>query len=84
MIEYKDYYKTSSLALAAAIVATSRATLSDVLWHDGKGYFVFENSQTLVEIIESFWRKELACDCSVYFDALKYVKNRLYERRGEI
>lgn len=75
----KNYYKTTSLALAAAIVATSSAKLSHIESGHQKATFVFERSPHLDQVIERFWQKNLPIDCQTYFEALRYVKSRLYE-----
>jgi hypothetical protein len=75
-----DLYQTSSLSLATALIVSSTAKLDFIdKSNSSRAVFVFKRSKDLDKIIELYWQKKLPCDCSTYFDALKYLKSRLYE-----
>jgi hypothetical protein len=76
-----QYFETTSLALAASLVATLGARLSHFAWHEGKATFAFESSPQLLDMVQAFWRREAPCDSLTYFEALKYIKNRLWEEK---
>lgn len=76
-----QYFETTSLALAAALVATLGAYLSHFVWKDSKATFVFESSPQLLNIVQLFWQRQAPCDCLTYFEACRYIKNRLWEEK---
>lgn len=80
-----DYYITKSLSLAAAIQAVSSAPLDHIEFTPGDGLasFHFDRSQDpqFDEITARYWSRQLPIDAATYFEALKYLKSRLYEER---
>jgi hypothetical protein len=81
-----NQYKTQSLALASALLATSSASLSSISidQFSQRATFCFNhsNQSKIEEIIQRFWGKNLPVDCSTYFEALKHIKNQLYSEKG--
>jgi hypothetical protein len=84
MSNQNQYQKTTSLALAAAIQAYSENKLLFVERSlTNKSTFVFADTPDLTQTINKFWRKELLLDALTYFEALRYIKARLYEGQEE-
>ena len=82
-----NYLVTTSLALAAAIQVSSSSRLHSIEWLSGSGKasFVFDRSDAnLDEIVQLFWQRALPLDALTYFEALRYVKARLYEQGGKV
>ena len=78
-IKLDDYYKTSDLALAAAISLWYPVEVID-RENPQKAEFLFKREVWLDEVVEFFWNKELQVDALGYFNQLKVLKARLYER----
>ena len=79
----ENLYTTPSLDLAAALIASSLATLKNIEFstNSPKAYFVL-NGITKTDLdrgLELFWAKDLIVDASTYFETLKSLKSRLYE-----
>lgn len=76
----QDQYTTTSLALAAAIQLASKSKLLFIEKTSNRhSTFIFSETPDLSEIIEKFWKKELPLDALSYFEALRYIKARLYQ-----
>ena len=76
-----NQYSTQSLALAAAIqlASLSKLQLIDRSQPD-RCEFVFDRTSDLDKVIELFWQKALPLDAFSYFETVRYIKSRLYER----
>lgn len=75
-----DYYSTSDLALATAISLYYPLEIVDRS-NPHKAQFLFKRDESLDEYIEAYWRGELKVNPATYFNQLKILKARLYERR---
>ena len=73
-----NYYKTSSLALAAVLSLWFPIEAIDKT-DSRKAKFYFKRNDYLDKIIEAYWKKELKVEPQAYFAQLKSVKTRLYE-----
>ncbi len=73
----KNLYKTSDLALAAAI-NLYYPIKSINKENPKKVYFVFKKSKNLDLVIEKFWKRDLKVDALLYFNNLRVLKNRIY------
>lgn len=77
ILNEKDFYQTSDLALAAVIFlfypleAIGRQ-------NPRKAQFLFKRNNQLDELVESYWREELKVEPQAYFNALRVIKARLY------
>ncbi|EKE12882.1 MAG: hypothetical protein ACD_13C00134G0043 [uncultured bacterium] len=78
-IKLDDYYKTSDLALAAVISIWFPIVVIDRT-DPHKAEFLFKREEGLEDVVESFWKRELKIDALGYFNQLKALKARLYER----
>lgn len=75
-----DYYFTHDLALASAIsLFYPLETIDRTNPH--KALFIFKKSKELEEFVETYWRGEITVNPSSYFQQIKLIKTRLYERR---
>ena len=45
-----------------------------------KVYFIFENSKKLNLLIENYWNAKIKVDPSVYFNQLRVIKSRIYDK----
>ena len=75
-----DYYSTSDLALATTISLYYPLEVVDRT-NPHKALFLFKRDDSLDQFIESYWRGELKVNPATYFNQLKILKARLYERR---
>jgi len=84
MSNINNKYSTQSLALASAIQAVSTAKLELVDFSDGtnRATFCFDKSldPSFDDIVARFFARQLPIDAATYFDALRFVKSRLYEK----
>ena len=80
-----DYYVTKSLSLAAALQVTSTAPLDHISFSPDSNLANFHFDRTkdpsFDEITARYWSRQLAVDAATYFEAIKYLKNRIYEER---
>jgi hypothetical protein len=79
-MKQEELYKTSDLAIASFL------SLYFSVWaiekdNTNKAEFLFKREQGLDDIIESFWRGEARVNPLAYFNALKLIKSRLYEKQ---
>lgn len=74
-----EYYSTSDLALATAISLYYPLEVVDRT-NPHKALFLFKRDERLDQYIEAYWRGELKVNPATYFNQLKILKARLYER----
>ena len=82
---YRNKYKTKSLALASAIQTTSTSKLEYIDSSDPqRSEFIFDRSKdpSFDDIIARFWACQLRVDASTFFNNLRYIKSRLYEEKN--
>ena len=74
-----DYYGTTDLGLAVAISlfypieAMDKKNLNRV-------EFLFKRDKVLDKLVEEYWRGELKIEARAYFNQIKNIKSRLYEK----
>jgi len=79
ILKEEDFFRTVDLSLASTIFMFY--PLEDVdKQNPRRAEFMFKRTQELDELIENFWRGELKIDPRAYFDALRAIKARLYDR----
>lgn len=77
-IQENDFYRTSDLACAAAV--SLFVPLDSVDKTDRRrAFFIFERTNELDELLETFWKGTLQVEPRAYFDQIKALKTRLYE-----
>lgn len=78
-LEQNDYFETADLALAAAInlfqplEALDRSDSHKVL-------FIFPGDKQTKNIVGSYWKRQLEVEPLSYFNSLRTLKARLYEK----
>lgn len=77
---YKNYIKTSDLALSTAL-SLFFPLESVELENSGKSIFIFDRNSKTEEIIEKFWNGTLLVNPLQYFQQLKVLKSRIYAER---
>lgn len=81
----KRYFTTDSLALASAIQTISPSKLEFIsrLPKSNKAEFNFDpkKDSNIEDLVERFWRYQLSGDLLRYFEAMKYIKSRLYHNQ---
>ena len=82
----KDYYKTQSLPLAASlqVISLSKLELVEFSPDSNRATFYFDRSKDpqFDDILAQFWARQLMVDAQTYFEAIKQIKNRMYEERN--
>ena len=79
ILREEDFFSTADLSLASAIFLFHPLEAVDSQ-NPRRAEFLFKRSQELDELIEKYWRGELRIDPRAYFDALRSIKARLYDR----
>lgn len=79
-LKLKDFYSSSDLALVCAISLWYPIEAIDRT-NPHKAQFLFKRNESLDQLIEAFWRKELKVDPQTYFNQLKIIKSRLYAEK---
>ena len=77
----KDLYLTKDLFESAFLYA-SHKTLSGLKKDNHFYWFIFEDRQGCIKLIDSFWRKEATVNAKEYADALRSLKDRLFALKG--
>lgn len=73
----ENVFSTSDLALATTISIWCQ--LQDVdKQNPHRAFFIFNRSKQLDELVDKYWKRELAVEPRQYFDQLKSLKARLY------
>ena len=78
IIEEKDFYRTSDLALAVSLSLFCPIEAIDKPPHSNRGSFLFKKSKQLEALVESYHRGEMRVSPAIYFNQLKIIKTRLY------
>ena len=71
-----ETYKTTDMNLAT--VLSMKYPVRELINKEGRGIFTFDDSDELQDFVEQFWNKQLTVEPQALFDALKVIKNRLY------
>ena len=79
ILRENDTLRTSDLSLAATLYL-SVPLLGINKQNLRRAEFLFERTQELNGLIEQFWHGDLKVDPRAYFDALRAIKARLYDR----
>ena len=73
-------FRTADLALTAVICVFGFVIKSIEKINIQRSVFIFENSEELLEVVNKYWRQELRIEPQQYFNQLKILKARIYER----
>lgn len=78
MIIESKLFQTQDLNLTAVLIVES-FRLEDIEKNkEGKATFIFHNSVSLQTKISQYWNNELLVNPQDLFNALKFLKNRIY------
>ena len=78
-LEKNNYFKTSDLALAAAINLSQPLESLDRS-NPHKVLFIFPNNKQTEDIVDSYWKRQLQVEPLSFFNSLRTLKARLYEK----
>jgi len=73
-----NVYKTTDFKLATML--SMSFPLKELINNNGKGTFVFDNSEELTNFINAFYNRELQVEPQAHDDARDNLKNRLYNQ----
>lgn len=71
-------YKTSDLALSAALVVVGHELVSLDRSLKPRVAFLFSRNESIDKHIQDYWSDQLVVNPKSYFDALKHLKSRIY------
>lgn len=71
-------YPTSDLGCATALVVVGIELISLDRSNPRRVVFVFSNTSQLSARVEAYWSGRLSVDAKAYFEALKWLKARVY------
>lgn len=77
MDQNKDWYETSSMVLTATLIARG-SSLASVSNEGSKSIFIFNSSTQLNKTIELFWQKKLLIEPNAFWEAIRFLKSRIY------
>ena len=75
----KDF-RPADLALTAALCVSGFVVEEVDKVSPQRSVFVFQNGEKLLEAINQYWRQEMRVEPQDYFNQLKIIKARIYER----
>lgn len=73
-------FRTADLALTAALCVSGFIVEELDRVSPQRSVFVFEKGEGLLEAVNQYWRQELRVEPQDYFNQLKILKARIYER----
>lgn len=75
-----ETYRTADLALTTAL-CVSGFTIEDIERASAhRSVFIFEKTIKLLEVEKRYWNGELRIEPQAYFNQLKIIKTRIYDR----
>ena len=75
-----SFYRTSDLALTCALCIVGFIAEDVEAIGPTRSVFVFKSSEELSTAIKRYWMSELRVEPQAYFNMLKVLKARLYQR----
>ena len=76
----KNLYRTSDLSLCAALCVSGFVAKEIEKVNPQRSAFVFDSSVALEEVVAQYWQGELRVEPQVYFNQLRTLKSRIYQR----
>ncbi|MCX6761120.1 MAG: DUF5659 domain-containing protein [Candidatus Nealsonbacteria bacterium] len=76
----KDIFRTADLAITAALSVSGFVVDEVEKVSPTRSVFIFIDSAELQEAINKFWRGEMLIEPMAFFNQLKLLKARIYER----
>lgn len=74
-----ENYRTKDLSESAFLYA-SRKRLINTENDNGKVWFIFEDKLSCEELVNSFWRKEASVNAKEFADAIRTLKDLIFNR----
>jgi len=75
-----NVFRTADLAMTAALCVSGFIVDEMERVSPTRSVFIFTDSAELKETISQYWRGELRVEPQAYFNQLKILKARIYER----
>ncbi len=76
----KDGFRTADLSLIAALCVSGFVVEEMERVSPTRSVFIFNNSAELQKIVNAYWRGDLRVEPQSFFNQLKTLKARIYER----
>jgi len=80
MLSQNDFFYTSEMPLVATLQIYGFNIEIIERIGSGKAIFHFKRNRELDDLIQEFWAQKVKVEPITYFNSLKLVKSRLYER----
>ncbi|PIR89605.1 MAG: hypothetical protein COU07_01775 [Candidatus Harrisonbacteria bacterium CG10_big_fil_rev_8_21_14_0_10_40_38] len=75
-----ELYRTADLSLTAALSCLGFVIQDVEQLNSRRAVFTFENTRELAEAVARYWRREIKVEPQDFFNELKTIKTRIYER----
>jgi len=75
-----NIFRTADLAITAALSVSGFVVDEVERVSPSRSVFIFRDSAQLQEAVKQYWRCELRIEPQAYFNQLKVLKARIYER----
>lgn len=79
IINMANCYRTKDLPVAAFLYALAKKLISTEN-ENGRIWFVFEDKTSCEGLTDSFWRKEATINAKEYSDAIRTLKDLIFNR----
>lgn len=76
----QEFFRTADLALCGALCVLGFVVEEVDRVDTRRSVFIFRSSDELREVVSGYWRGELRVEPQAYFNQLKVLKARIYER----
>jgi len=76
----KDFFRTADLAITAALCVSGFIVDEMEKVSPTRSVFIFTDSAKLKEAVNQYWRGESRVEPQAYFNQLKILKARIYQR----
>ncbi len=79
-----EYYETRDICLAAVLQCLRNPVIAVEWQEDGRATFFFDDAASCHKIVEEFWLFHLKVEPRTFFNSLKAVKARLYDKNEHV
>ena len=77
---YRNEFRSADLSLVAALCVSSFVVEELERVSPTRSVFIFTDSTELQELVNRYWRGDLQVEPQAFFNQLKVLKARIYER----
>lgn len=74
----ENFFKTHDLNISAVLVASGLPLDHIEKQSNGRVLFCFSSSPSIKTLFDAFWKQQITINPQKLFDALKFLKSRLY------